>query len=130
MNEAIASLLTELRDKDFEALIDLIFSASGWRRQGKVGGPQEILDLDLLLPSTGERAFVQVKSRTSQREFEKYLDSFIDAPYDKMFYAFHTGPALSANDDRVRLIDRAQIAKMVVDAGLTQWVMDRVAGSP
>jgi hypothetical protein len=130
--DAISGLLTQLREKDFEILVDLVFSTSGWRRQGNVGGSERTLDLDLLLPSTGERAFVQIKSKTTQREFQKYLNKFNDAPYDKMFYVFHTysGAEFALNDDRVRLIDRAQIAKMVIDAGLTQWVMDKVACSP
>jgi hypothetical protein len=50
-----------LGPRDFETLVDLVFSTSGWRRQGVVGKTQKTLDLDLILPSTGERAFVQVK---------------------------------------------------------------------
>jgi hypothetical protein len=43
-----------------------------WRRVGVVGGTQKTLDLDLTLPSTGERAFVQVKSRTTTAELAGY----------------------------------------------------------
>jgi hypothetical protein len=58
---AVLNLLKLLGEKDFEVLVDLVFYASGWRRQGVSGKTQRTLDLDLLLPSTGERAFVQVK---------------------------------------------------------------------
>lgn len=39
-----------LTDRDFETLVDLIFSTSGWRRQSPVGKAQELLDIDLVLP--------------------------------------------------------------------------------
>ncbi len=51
-------LMRLLVPHDFELLVDLVFSSSGWQRQGIVGKTQKTLDLDLLLPSTGERAFV------------------------------------------------------------------------
>ncbi len=64
-HEAIVNLLRLLRPQDFEILVDLVFYTSGWRRQGVVGKTQKDIDLSLLLPSTGERACVQVKSRTT-----------------------------------------------------------------
>ena len=50
------ALIRLLTPKDFELLVDLVFTASGWRRVGVVGKTQATLDLDLVLPSTGERA--------------------------------------------------------------------------
>jgi hypothetical protein len=65
-------LMRLLRWYDFETLVDLIFSSSGWRRLGIVGKTQKTLDLDLILPSTGERAFVQVKSKTTSAQLAEY----------------------------------------------------------
>jgi hypothetical protein len=46
-------------------LVDLVFANSGWRRIGRVGKTQKTVDIELMLPTTGERAFVQV-NRLSQ----------------------------------------------------------------
>ena len=54
--------------------MDLVFTSSGWRRLGVVGKTQKTLDLSLELPSTGERAFVQVKSRTDSKELADYIE--------------------------------------------------------
>jgi hypothetical protein len=40
---------------DFEMLADLLMTQRGWRRIGILGRTQQMLDLDLVLPSTGER---------------------------------------------------------------------------
>src|SRR5207247_1304276 len=66
-------LIRLLTSQDFELLVDLVFSTSGWRRVGVVGGPQETKDMHLVLPSTGEEAFVQVKSRTTSSELDDYV---------------------------------------------------------
>ena len=58
---AIVNLMRLLTWQDFELLVDLIFSTSGWRRVSQVGRTQKTVDLELILPSTAERAFVQVK---------------------------------------------------------------------
>lgn len=70
LQEAVIALLHLMDWKDFELLIDLIFSTSGWRRQGDVGGDQATADIELELPSTGERALVQIKSASTQSELD------------------------------------------------------------
>jgi Restriction endonuclease len=67
---ALTRLLQLLEPRDFETLVELVFEQSGWRRLAKTGGVEKGIDLDLQQPITGERAFVQVKSRTSQEEFD------------------------------------------------------------
>jgi restriction endonuclease Mrr len=58
MRQAILEMIKVLGPKDFETLVDLVFTTSGWRRQGVVGKTEKTKDLDLILPSTNERAFV------------------------------------------------------------------------
>lgn len=120
--EALVPLIQRLGPKDFEVLVELIFGASGWRRIDATGGTRKLLDLDLELPSTGESAFVQVKSRTSQSEFNSYADSRSDGDFDRMFYVYHTGKVAS-EDQSITLIDAYKLAKMTLDAGLTDWVI-------
>ncbi|MBL8882400.1 MAG: hypothetical protein JNL45_05025 [Hyphomicrobium sp.] len=79
IHSAVIGLIRLLEPKDFELLVDLVFAASGWRRLGVVGKTQKTLDLDLMLPSTGERAFVQVKSRTTSHELAEYVTALDQA---------------------------------------------------
>jgi hypothetical protein len=43
-------LMCLLTPQDFELLVDLSFSASGWRRIGPVGKNQKTVDFELVLP--------------------------------------------------------------------------------
>jgi hypothetical protein len=99
---SVQELMKLLGPQDFEMLVDLVFTNSGWRRLGIVGKTQKTLDLDLELPSTGERAFVQVKSKTTSAELAKYVDQLEDQ-YTRMFYVFHSGEA-ETTDRRVTVI--------------------------
>ena len=90
-----------------------------------MGKAQKTLDLDLVLPSTGERAFVQVKSKTGSRELAAYVAKIEDGPYDRMFYVFHSGEA-ATDDPRVTVVGPEQLAELVVDAGLVSWLIQRV----
>jgi hypothetical protein len=107
--------------------VDLVFSTSGWRRQGPVGKTQKTLDLDLTLPSTGERAFVQVKSKTTSAELAEYITKFNDLGlYGRMFYVFHSGVA-NTDDDRVIVVGPDKLAELVLDAGLANWLIRKVS---
>src|SRR6266566_2771700 len=123
VTQSMQDLMKLLRERDFELLVELVFSHSGWRRLGIVGKTQKTLDLDLELPSTGERAFVQVKSDTTSAQLAEYVNRLEEAgPYDRMFYVFHSGEA-DTDDDRVSVIGPEQLAKMIVDAGLVNWLI-------
>jgi hypothetical protein len=70
---AIVGLMRLLTWQDFELLVDLVFSTSGWRRVSQVGRTQKTVDLELILPSTAERAFVQVKSQATAASIDDYV---------------------------------------------------------
>jgi hypothetical protein len=127
MRRSAVELVKLLEPRDFEILVDLIFTTSGWRRLGTVGKTQKTFDLDLLLPSTGEKAFVQVKSKSTVAELARYVARLDElAEYDWMFYAFHTG-AIKTDDDRVILLGPEKLAEQVVEAGLINWLIRKVA---
>jgi hypothetical protein len=133
--EALAGLRASARDliallepRDFERLVDLVFTSSGWRRIGEVGGTQKTLDLDVVLPSTRERAFIQVKSATSDSELAAYIAGLDDlGPYRRMFFVYHTGTVHDPGDSRVVVIGPEQLAELVVDAGLVDWIIGKVS---
>lgn len=85
--EAIVGLMRRLTWQDFELLVELIFSTSGWRRISRAGGAQKTVDLELVLPTTNERAFVQVKSGANTAGFKEYARRFAEADaYEWMFF--------------------------------------------
>lgn len=55
MINAAVGLMQLLAPRDFELLVDLVFTSSGWRRVGEFGKTQKTLDLDLVLPNTKEK---------------------------------------------------------------------------
>jgi hypothetical protein len=114
-----------LTPQDFEVLVDLIFASSGWRRLGPVGKTHKTIDIELELPSTKDRAFIQVKSATTQAEFDAYQRDFEQSDSQKMFFAYHTGQVRSENSGVV-LLGPDRLARMVLDAGLVSWLMRKV----
>jgi Restriction endonuclease len=124
----IESLMRLLDWRDFELLVELVFSNSGWRRTGVLGGAQKTVDLELTLPSTGERAFVQVKSNTDQTQLDDYLRQFRARDEDRMFYVYHSAnSALTAPDDSCILVGPERLAEMILEAGLYDWLIKRVS---
>jgi hypothetical protein len=127
MKSSVLEMIQLLDPGDFETLVDLVFSTSGWRRQGPVGKTQKTLDLDLTLPSTGERAFVQVKSKTTSAELAAYITKFNELDlYSRMFYVYHSGDA-NTDDDRVIVVGPDKLAELVLDAGLANWLIRKVS---
>ncbi len=124
---AIESLITHLTWRDFEILVDLIFAQSGWRRIGEAGGAQKTVDIELELPSTGEHAFVQVKSATGQSQLNDYIERMDEVPGARMFYAYHTASEpLTVDDARVTLVGPEHLSELALDAGLFNWLIQKV----
>lgn len=124
--ESIVSLMQELQPNDFEILVDLVFSQSGWRRLGAVGKTQKTVDMEVELPSTGERAFIQVKSHTKQWELDEYIKRFEERGDDRMFYVYHSARyGIATTHERVTLINPNRLAEMVFNAGLFDWLLQK-----
>lgn len=122
---ALVPLMRLLVPQDFELLVELVFAASGYRRIEIVGKTQKTIDLDLELPITGKRAFVQVKSKTSSAELACYVE-MIEEQYDEMFFVFHSGSA-TTQDERVKVIGPEALARRVFDAGLSDWLIRKTS---
>lgn len=127
--DQILAMVRLLDPRDFELMVELIFSTSGWQRQTRTGGTQKTVDLDLLLPSTGERAFVQVKSETSADTFEAYAAAFASTDaHARMFYVWHTGSAGTQQvPPGITLWGPSEVSGKVLQAGLLAWLKDRVS---
>lgn len=131
----IVEMMRELTPYDFEILVDLTFAQSGWRRVGRLGGTEADVDLVLARSTTAsdpdgsgeERMAVQVKSTTNQKEFTRYADKL--STYPMALYVFHTPTRAdldSTGHPTIRLLGADGLASMVLDAGMTRWLMRRV----
>ncbi len=128
MVQKIIPLMRLLTWQDFELLVDLVFSNSGWRRIGQVGKTQKTVDIELMLPTTGERAFVQIKSSAGKQDLADYLDRLkTSEAYDKMFFVWHSGDVGETGESNAVLIGPDRLARMVFDAGLTSWLREKVS---
>lgn len=149
----ILELMGTLNPKDFELLIDLIFSKSGWQRINSVGGTQKDIDIEMILPSTSEKAFVQIKSKSDIKEMKKYFSKFnawadLDQDIKVMFYVINSieklpqkfQPSISKNKniiseilpkeyqklaDKINILTGEKLAEMVLDAGLFNWLLKK-----
>lgn len=125
---AIKSLMSLLTWQDFELLVDLVFSSSGWRRINVVGRTQKTVDLELILPTTEERAFVQVKSEATANSLHEYVREFgKSGAYTRMFFVWHSGDTPSSTEDGVTLLGPDRLAKMVLDTGLWSWLRNKAS---
>jgi hypothetical protein len=128
---ALVPLIRRLGWKDFELLTDLVFTQAGWQRIGSLGKTEKSIDLDLMSPVTGKRAFVQVKSQANLKTFLQYKESFEGMDqYDEMYFVVHTPAAdLAAHheDSAIELVTVERLAKLVVSAGVTRWVLRKLS---
>lgn len=127
LEKSLEKLIRALGWKDFELLCDLIFARSGGQRVSVVGGTEKSIDLDLQMPITGKRAFVQIKAQADKSTYDEYCQRFQElGQYDEMFFVVHS-PSGEVSDwhqsDKIKLLLAANIAKLAVSAGLTGWLI-------
>jgi hypothetical protein len=122
------TMIEGLHWADFETLVDLILARGGWRRASKVG--EGLTDVDIILeqPTTGERAFVQVKSRANRATLNDYVERFRrSGGYDRMFFVCHSPKGPLAEDEirQVHVWEGDRLAEVAIGAGLFDWLMER-----
>lgn len=127
MIEVAVQMIRELHWGDFETLSDLIFARSGWQRSSRLGGTQADVDLVLEQPTTGERAFVQVKSKADQAVLDDYLQRYRASGYDRFFFVCHSakGRLSLPSEPRLHLLEGNSLADAAVKNGLFDWLLER-----
>lgn len=127
VRESVVELLGLLEPRDFELLVDLVFTGSGWRRITELGRTQKTLDLIVELPSTREQAWIQVKSTATPEVLEESAAQFEALGYPRLFFVHHGGEVGKARHPGVTVIGPSQLADLVVDGGLVHWLIEKVA---
>jgi hypothetical protein len=132
MEDAVLSAIRTLQPKDFELLVENIFSGS-WRRIGQMGGSEKYIDIIYEEPLNPDRRIaLQVKSETSPGEVSRYCQDEQFNAYEKLFFVFHT----PTQDDILKdyeapegleLIDGKKLASLVVDSGLIHWLREKTS---
>jgi hypothetical protein len=123
--------LKKLHWKDFELLTDLIFRNAGWHRLSLVGETLKYVDMELQEPITNELYQVQVKSQATLGDFEKYARDFSHGSFRKLYFVVHS-PDKNLVDNGVNLYRDVELilpdklAKMVVEFGLTEWLLKKI----
>ena len=130
LKESVQELVKGLHWKDFELLTDLILTRTGLQRVSQLGGTTKDIDLELLAAVTGRRAYVQVKSQADMAMLLDSISTFNGmAGYDDFFFVVHTSsPAVQhfrSDDSRINVLGLNRISDLVIDAGLTNWLIQR-----
>lgn len=123
-----AEMIAGLHWADFETLVDLIFARTGWQRISRVGGSQADTDLVLEQPSTGETAFVQVKSKAAQAVLDNYIGRFRrSGTHDRLFFICHSPKGNLSIDDPtgIHIWAGDRLADIVVKSGLFDWLTQK-----
>ena len=135
LKEKVAPIIQELHWKDFELLVDMILTRAGWQRISSRGGTEKDIDMDMLQPVTGRRAFVQVKSSSCLKEFESYTKKYEEnkGKYSDMLFISHTTDRDDeelrnhAKKNSVNFLGLNELSSLTVDSGLTQWLINKTS---
>jgi len=121
-------MIAALDWRDFEIMTDLIFTRAGWQRHSALGLGE--VDSDLLLdqPTTGETAWVQIKSRASQAVLDDYVARFrADGTAARFYFVCHSpdGALALPAERNFHLWSGGELAERALASGLLDWLIER-----
>lgn len=128
---AVGAMVRKLSWKDFEQLIDLILTRTGWARISTLGKTREGIDIEAQNLTADEIAFVQVKSSATQSTLDDYIRRFSERRelYARMIFAVHSpkGELTPSPDLPVQVWVGSRVTELAVRLGLGEWIEDRLA---
>ncbi|MDP2366472.1 MAG: hypothetical protein Q8M94_22185 [Ignavibacteria bacterium] len=128
---SLKPLIQSLSWKDFELLVDLIFTSSGWQRISLLGKTEKYIDIELFSPVNNKRAFVQIKSQSSFNDFESYKNNFKNMKqYDEMYYVVHTPDKKLDSikkEKNIEVVALDRITELVINSGLINWLLKKAS---
>lgn len=128
---AVEKGIRHLHWRDFEILVDLVFTQSGWRRRTPVGETLKDVDMELVDPLTGDIYQVQVKAEAGLSDFTRYAKNVSQDACRKFYFVVHSPSAELAKhdpseDEQVELFTPRRTAEMVTNLGLVEWLMAKI----
>lgn len=129
LKEKIKPLIQSLTWKDFELLVDLIFTAAGWQRISVIGKSEKDIDIELISPVNNKKSFVQIKSQSTFQEFTKYKMRFENMnQYDELYFVVHTPDQQLENyqkEKNIEVITVNRISELIINSGLVSWLIKK-----
>lgn len=124
--QSIEHLVKGLHWRDFEILTDLVFSRLGWQRVSVLGETMADVDIVLEQPITREKGVVQVKSKAGRPEFNAFVAAATAMGCSRAWFIVHTpNSKLDSASSAIEVWSVPQIARVVQQAGLVEWLIDR-----
>lgn len=118
--------------KNFETLVELLYGKAGWHRISRVGETMKYADIVFEEPITRDLYQVQVKSAANVAEFKQYAEQFSPRGFRRLYFVVHS-PDRDLRDYKpetyeknVELVLPERLAQMVVDLGLTDWLLKKI----
>lgn len=130
---AAASAIEALHWRDYELLVDMVFRATGWRRDSVLGEQEDGYDLMLREPITHDLNVVQIKSQAGLAEVEAVAAKFPAGFCRRLFFVVHSPSPDLARAKRgslpahVEVVPPARLAELAIDAGLSRWLEAKMA---
>lgn len=127
----LQTLVQQLTWRDFEQLIDLALTRTGWVRMSSLGGTMKDVDLVVEQAFTRERMAVQIKSSANQQVVDDYARRLAErAPEERIMLICHSPASTlvvppSTGNGRLELVQGGAVADLAINAGLVDWVLNR-----
>ena len=132
LRASLTALIRRLTWSDFELLVDLAMSRSGWTRVSDLGKTGKDVDLIVEQQLTGQRMAVQVKSAADQRVVDDYARRLGEhASTDRCMLICHSpkgqlkAPPAAGSGRQLDLMLGDQITDLAMRAGLVDWIVQR-----
>ena len=130
--DGVKSAIKTLQPKDFELLVEILFSTF-LRRIGKAGGSEKFIDITYEERMSPDQVVaVQVKSHASREIVVEYCQSVEFERYKDVYIVFHTPDFLDLDDlleaqPTLKVVDVHGLARLVVDSGLIHWLKEKTS---
>jgi hypothetical protein len=130
--DGVKSAIKTLQPKDFELLVEILFSTF-LRRIGKAGSSEKFIDITYEERMSPDQVVaVQVKSILNRETIDRYCQSVEFERYKDVYLVFHTPDSLELDDlleaqPTLKVVDVSGLARLVVDSGLIHWLKEKTS---
>jgi len=102
----------------------------GWKRYSVLGERMEFFDLILEEIISKSRYGIQIKTKSSKEEFDKYSEEYnkkYSSKFDKFIFIVHSPDSsytnYQNNYENVELWDTEKLSELTIELGLLNWIL-------